>query len=96
MTLYEWKITDLGNRRYGYLWIDLHQHDDLCTQLRCGTSEYLPRVIIDANDHYGDFEYWSNVDGGNNLANLNITEDRKNWYRRDRRQARLVDKVGVN
>jgi hypothetical protein len=82
MTLYEWKITDLSNGRFGYLWIELHQHDDQCRQRRCGTSQYLPRVIIDANDLYGDFEYWSTVDGGNNLANLHIPEDWKNRYGR--------------
>lgn len=82
MTLYEWKITDLGSSRYGYLWIELHRHDDPCTQHRCGSSEYLPRVIIDPNNLYGDFEYWSRVDGGNNLANLMIPENRKNWYGR--------------
>jgi hypothetical protein len=82
MTLFEWKITDLGNGRYGYLWIDLHQHDDECRKYRCGSSEYLPRVIIDPNDLYGDFEHWSKVDGGNNLANLEIPEDWKNRYGR--------------
>jgi hypothetical protein len=82
MKIYEWKITDLGNGRYGYLWITLHQHDDQCRKYRCGSSEYLPRVIIDPCDLYGDFEHWSKVDGGNNLANLEIPEDWKNWYGR--------------
>ena len=82
MTLYEWKITRLGDGQYGYIWIELHQHDDLCTKYRCGSSEYLPRVVIDANNLYGDFEYWSRVDGGNNLATLMIPEDWKNWYGR--------------
>lgn len=82
MTIYEWKITDLGNGRYGYLWIFSHRHDDECRKYRCGDPEDLLRVVIDPNDLYGDFNYWSVVDGGNNLANLEIPEDWNNYYDR--------------
>jgi hypothetical protein len=82
MTLYEWKITDLGNSRYGYLWIQAHVHDDMCKQFRCRDSEHLPRVIIDVFDLHGNFEHWSRVDGGNRLANFQILEGWNNWYGR--------------
>jgi hypothetical protein len=39
-------------------------------------------VVIDPGGLYEDFAYWSKVDGGNNLANLEIPTDWNNWHAR--------------
>lgn len=71
MTLYEWKISDLGNGQYGYIWVAENGKDEVGNLYKIYVDPY--NIDATADDV---FKYEAQK-----FFNLEITEDDA-WYRR--------------
>jgi hypothetical protein len=82
MTLYEWKITDLGNGQYGYIWIAENGKDEFGT---------IYKVWVDPenNDRWiGNCDWLEGNMVSNIIASMECPEEHNqyqldpSWYRR--------------
>jgi hypothetical protein len=72
MTLFEWKISDLGNGEFGHIWIS--------EPSLVGPYKHM-RVYVDPNNVDGHFAYWIEHDP-HVLFNCELPEDWEGWYER--------------
>jgi hypothetical protein len=82
MTIYEWKVTDLGNGRYGYIWIAESGRDEFGS---------IYKVWVDPEDYdswIGKCDWLEGNMIGNIIASMECPEEHSqyqldpSWYRR--------------